>query len=134
MCWLKEIEEMERNHNRWRQKQGGREPTGTLQKIQAHFHIKSSFGEKLHLCPSYNKNLSNKSLNLLFNQLNPFPKIFPSQNTSHENSNLPLIRNYHFTPPNRQIFYCRKIVRNLRMLQSTPLIKISSSKFTYQPY
>ena len=33
------------------------------------------------------------------------PMIFPSQNTSHENSNLPLIQNYHFTPPNRQILF-----------------------------
>ena len=37
--------------------------------------------------------------------------IFPSQNTSHKVSNLLLIQNYHFTPLNRQIFYCRKIVR-----------------------
>ena len=43
-------------------------------KFKLTLHIKSSFGEKLHLCPSYYKNLSNKSLNLLFNQLNPFPQ------------------------------------------------------------
>ena len=40
MCWMKEIEEMEGNNNRWREEQGGREPTGTLQKIQAHFAYK----------------------------------------------------------------------------------------------
>ena len=45
--------------------------------------------------------------------------IFPSQNTSHKVSNLLLIQNYHFTSLNRQIFYCRKIVRKFADVTGT---------------
>ena len=44
--------------------------------------------------------------------------IFPSQNTTHKNSNLLLIQNYHFTPPNRQISIVVKSYENLRMLHN----------------
>ena len=64
--------------------------------------------------------------------------IFPSQNTSHENSNSPLIQNYHFTPPNRQIllsynrlkiYGCYRNWGIYEEIPSTPLQYLVSTNF-----
>ena len=51
---------------------------------------------------------------------------------SYKNSNFIHIVNLPFYPSSRQISIIVQSYKNLRILQSTPLIKISSSKFTYR--
>ena len=66
--------------------------------------------------------------------------IFPSQNTTHENSNSSLTQNYHFAPQNRQISIFH-ILQKLGMLQQfTPTsgaggsTHLESTPMTYEQY
>ena len=89
---------------------------------------------KLHFYPSSFSNFQIKSLNFQFNHFNPFPydisitKYFTWKFKFTLDTKLPF---YPFKPSNSIIVQSFEI---LRMLQSTLLIKISSSKFTYPLY
>ena len=97
------IQKMKKDDNRWRGNQNKESLPLSLENSRPFTYNNWSFGEQLHLCPSYYTDLPSKSLSFLFNQFDPYFHNIPLQNTSHENSNSPLIQNYHFTLSNRQI-------------------------------
>ena len=54
MCWMKGIEEMEENDNRWgRQQNKDRTNGNSLEKKSRLIHITINLYEQLHICPSY---------------------------------------------------------------------------------
>ena len=89
---------------------------------------------KLHFYPSSFSNFPIKSLNFQFNQFNPYlPNISLTKYFTWKSKftlNINLL--FYLSKPSN--FYCRTIVRKFTDITIYPLIKISSSKFTYQLY
>ena len=94
------------------------EPTGIVQKIQPTLHKYNNLSFecnytytvliiKIFQASPWTSNLINSIL---------VPMIFPTQNTSHKNTNSPLTQNYHFALQNRQISIFH-ILQKLGMLQ-----------------